>query len=52
MELLNEIDKMLERLDQIQELDIAQNDNELMWELGEAIGSLNNVRDIIEELCD
>lgn len=52
MELLNEIDKMLERLDQIQELDIAQNDDELMWELGEAIGSLNNVRDIIEELCD
>lgn len=52
MELLAEIDKMLERLDQIQELDLAQNDNELMRELGEAIGSLNNVRDIIEELCD
>ena len=46
--LFHKIEQMLDDLDEIQELDQCQDDSELMWEIGEAIGSLNNALDIIE----
>ena len=46
--LFYKIEQMLDDLDEIQELDQCQEDSELMWEIGEAIGSLNNALDIIE----
>ena len=47
--LFHKIEQMLDDLDEIQELDQCQDDSELMWEIGEAIGSLNNALDIIED---
>jgi hypothetical protein len=44
------LDDILDLLDDIQETSVAQNNEELMWEVGEAIGSVNNALDVLEEL--
>jgi hypothetical protein len=44
------LDDILDLLDDIQETSVAQNNEELMWEVGEAIGSVNNALDVLEEM--
>lgn len=42
------LEKMWDELDVIQETDVAQNNEELMWEIGEAMGSIDNAIDILD----
>ena len=44
------LDDILDLLDDIQETSVVQNNEELMWEVGEAIGSVNNALDVLEEM--
>ena len=44
-EFIKELEAVNEKLDHLQEELLAQNSNEVMWELGEAIGSINNALD-------
>lgn len=39
---------MVEELDRIQETDLFQNNEDLMWEIGEAIGHTENCIGMIE----
>lgn len=47
--LIKLLETVAEELDQAQETDEAQNNEELMWEIGEAIGFVNNALDLCEE---
>lgn len=44
------LDDILDLLDDIQETSVAQNNEELMWEVGETMGSVNNALDVLEEM--
>lgn len=44
------LDDILDLLDDIQETQVVQDKEDLMWEVGEAIGSVNNAIDILEEM--
>jgi hypothetical protein len=44
------LDDILDLLDDIQETSVVQNNEELMWEVGEAMGSVNNALDVLEEM--
>lgn len=44
------LDDLLDLLDDIQETPVVQDKEDLMWEVGEAIGSVNNAIDILEEM--
>ncbi len=48
-EILEELKDMYEKLDNIQEKDACQKDEELMWEIGEAMGSIDNAIDVLEK---
>ena len=48
-EMLEVLKNMWNTFDDLQEEDIAQKDEELMWELGEAMGSIDNAIDILED---
>ena len=48
-QILKKLQNMWEELDNIQEQDIPQEDEELMWEIGEAMGSIDNAIDILNE---
>lgn len=51
-EMLEVLKNMWNTFDDLQEEDIAQKDEELMCELGEAMGSIDNAIDILEDqLC-
>lgn len=47
-EIKEKLQSLYEELDKIQEEDISQNDSELMWEIGEAMGSIDNAIDLLE----
>ena len=47
-EIKEKLQNMSKELDQIQEEEISQNNSELMWEIGEAIGSIDNVLDLLD----
>ena len=45
---LKKLYEMIDELDEIQEMDFVQENEDLMWEIGEAFGSIQNAIDIIE----
>lgn len=47
--ILDKLDEIWECLDTIQESTIAQGDSDLMWDIGEAMGSIANAIDDIEK---
>lgn len=47
-EIKEKLQSLYEELDKIQEEDIAQDNSELMWEIGEAMGSIDNAIDLLE----
>lgn len=47
-EIIKKLNEMYEELDKIQEQEISQNNKELMWEIGEAMGYIDNAIDILE----
>lgn len=49
-ELYQALEEMWATLDELQETDFAQNSEELMWEIGEAMGAIDNALDIIEDI--
>lgn len=48
-EIRQKLEKLYEELDELQETEVAQNDEELMWEIGEAMGSVDNAIDILDK---
>ena len=48
-EILKKLKNMWEELDNIQETHTCQKDDELMWEIGEAMGSIDNAIDVLEK---
>ena len=48
-EIQKKLEKIYEELDELQETEVAQNDTELMWEIGEAMGSVDNAIDILDK---
>ena len=47
-EIIETLNQIYKDLDKLQETDLAQADDEIMWELGEAMGSLDNAIDILK----
>lgn len=47
-EIKEKLQSICNELDQIQEEEISQNNSELMWEIGEAIGSIDNALDLLD----
>lgn len=44
-ELKAELEKIWDKLDELQEEDIAQDDSDLLWDIGEALGATQNAID-------
>ena len=47
-EIKQKLQSIWDELDKIQEEEISQNNSDLMWEIGEAMGSIDNAIDILE----
>ena len=44
-EIKAELEKVWDKLDELQEEDIAQDDPQLLWDIGEALGATQNAID-------
>ena len=51
-EIIKKLEDIWKELDTLQETKEAQNNDELMWELGEAMGSVDNALSVLEEDCE
>lgn len=47
-EIKQKLQSMWDELDKIQEEEISQNNSDFMWEIGEAMGSIDNALDILD----
>lgn len=47
-EIIEKLKKLWEELDNIQEQDIVQENGQAMWEVGEAMGAIDNAIDELE----
>lgn len=47
-EIKQKLQSIWDELDKIQEEEISQNNSDLMWEIGEAMGSIDNAIDILD----
>ena len=49
LEIQQKLEKIYIELDELQETKLAQYDEELLWEIGEAMGSVDNALTVLEE---
>lgn len=47
-EIKEKLQSIWNELDKIQEEEISQDNSDLMWEIGEAMGSIDNALDILD----
>ena len=48
-EIQQTLEEIYSKLDVLQETELAQNDEEFIWEIGEAMGSVDNALTVLEE---
>ena len=49
LEIQQKLEKIYVELDELQETELAQHNEELIWEIGEAMGSVDNALTVLEE---